>query len=64
MTVAWRRCWRKNRRVPNRKNRVEEHVEAAVVYYAIEEPAHGQVRVSNELRKKASSCPPSGVRSI
>lgn len=54
----------KNRRVPNRKNRVEEHVEAAVVHYATEQPAHGQVRVSNELRKKGIFVSPSGVRSI
>ena len=54
----------KSRRVPNRKNRVEEHVEAAVVQYATDEPAHGQVRVSNELRKKGVFVSPSGVRSI
>jgi transposase len=54
----------KNRRVPNRKNRVEEHVEAAVVHYATEQPAHGQVRVSNELRKKGIFVSPSGVCSI
>jgi len=54
----------KNRRVPNPKNRVEAHVEAAVVQYATDEPAHGQVRVSNELRKKGVFVSPSGVRSI
>ncbi len=54
----------KNRRVPNPKNRVEQHVEAAVVQYATDEPAHGQVRVSNELRKKGIFVSPSGVRSI
>ena len=40
-----------NRRVPNRKNRVDECTEAAVVAMAIDNPALGQVRVSNELRK-------------
>ena len=42
----------KNRRQPNFKNRVDEQTESAVVDYAIEQPAHGQVRVSNELRKR------------
>ncbi|MBP4047172.1 helix-turn-helix domain-containing protein, partial [Chromobacterium violaceum] len=38
-----------NRRKPNYKNRIDETIEAAVVAYATEQPAHGQVRVSNEL---------------
>jgi len=42
----------RGRRQPNLKNRVDEQTEAAVVAYAIEEPAHGQVRASNELRKR------------
>ena len=54
----------KSRRVPNIKNRVGHQVEAAVVQYAIDEPAHGQVRVSNELRKNGVFVSPSGVRSI
>lgn len=54
----------KSRRVPNTKNRVEQHVEAAVVQYAVDQPAHGQVRVSNELRKKGVFVSPSGVRSV
>ena len=37
----------KNRRKPNIKNRVDEHTETAIIEYAIEEPAHGQVRASN-----------------
>lgn len=54
----------KSRRKPNLKNRVDEATEAAVVAYAIEEPAHGQVRASNELRKRGVFVSPSGVRSI
>ena len=53
-----------DRRKPNPKNRVEPTVEAAVTQYAIDYPAHGQVRVSNELRKQGVFVSPSGVRSI
>lgn len=54
----------RNRRAPNHKNRVDPNVESAVVDYAIDQPAHGQVRVSNELRKTGVFVSPSGVRSI
>lgn len=54
----------KSRRVPNHKNRVDTAIEQAVIEYATEEPAHGQVRVSNELRKKGVFVSPSGVRSV
>lgn len=54
----------RNRRVPNIKNRVDEATEQAVADYALEQPAHGQVRVSNELRKLGVFVSPSGVRSI
>ena len=54
----------KSRRKPNLKKRVDEQVEAAVLAYALEQPAHGQVRVSNELRKRGVFVSPSGVRSI
>src|SRR3954471_5843153 len=33
------------------KNRVEEHIEKAIVVLAVEKPALGQVRVANELAK-------------
>ena len=53
-----------SRRKPVIKNRVEEHIEQAVVQMAIDNPALGQVRVSNELRKKGILISPGGVRSI
>lgn len=52
------------RRAPNLKNRVDIETENAVVAYAVEYPAHGQVRVSNELRKLGVFVSASGVRSI
>jgi len=54
----------KSRRKANPKNRVEPQIEQAVLDFALEYPAHGQVRVSNELRKRGVFVSPSGVRSI
>ena len=54
----------KTRRSPNIKNRVDGATEKAVVEYAFEQPAHGQHRTSNELRKKGVFVSGSGVRSI
>jgi transposase InsO family protein len=54
----------KSRRQPNHKNRVESAIEEAVVNYAIEYPAHGQLRSSNELRKQGIFISASGVRSV
>jgi hypothetical protein len=53
-----------SRKKPCLRNRVEEHVEKAVVGYAIEKPAYGQLRTSNELKKKGIFVSPGGVRSI
>jgi transposase InsO family protein len=54
----------KSRQVPNLKNRVDDATEQAVISYAIEQPAFGQLRTSNELRKEGIFVSPSGVRSI
>ena len=51
-----------NRRQPNPKNRIDSVVEEAVIAYALEQPAHGQVRASNELRKRGIFVSPTGVR--
>lgn len=53
-----------NRRKPNLRNRVDDIVEDAVKAFAIEQPAFGQVRVSNELRRRGVFVSPSGVRSV
>ena len=52
------------RRKPNLANRVDEATEQAVIASALEHPAYGQVRTSNELRKQGVFVSPSGVRSI
>jgi transposase InsO family protein len=46
------------------KNRVDESVEKAVVDFAIEKPAYGQLRVCNELKKQGIFISPGGIRSV
>ncbi|WP_334119194.1 IS481 family transposase [Limnobacter sp.] len=53
-----------NRRKPNVRNRVEQHVEDAVCKMALDQPAFGQTRVSNELRKEGLFISPAGVRCV
>ena len=53
-----------SRSKPNRKNRVDEVIESAVVEFATEQPAFGQLRASNELKKQGITVSPSGIRSV
>lgn len=53
-----------SRRKPNLQNRVDQHIEDAVIEYAVAYPAHGQHRASNELRKLGIFVSGSGVRSV
>lgn len=53
-----------SRRKPILKNRIDTAIEEQVVALAIDNPALGQVRVSNELKKKGFSVSAGGVRSI
>jgi transposase InsO family protein len=54
----------RSKRTPNLKNRIDPAIEKAVLDYAVEQPAHGQHRTSNELRKTGIFVSGSGVRSI
>lgn len=53
-----------SKRKPIVKNRVAPEIEEAVVQLALDQPAWGQVRVSNELRKRSLFISPGGVRSV
>jgi len=53
-----------SRRKPIPKNRVDESIELAVVKAGTEQPAWGQLRLSNELRRQGIFISPGGVRSI
>jgi transposase InsO family protein len=53
-----------SRKKPNLKNRVDPEIEQAVCAFALEQPAYGQLRVSNELRKRGIGISAAGVRTI
>lgn len=53
-----------NRHKPNLKNRIDAYTEQAVIAMTIENPALGQVRLSNELRQQGVFISPSGVRCV
>jgi transposase InsO family protein len=53
-----------SRRKPVLKNRVAPEIEAAVAEIALEQPAWGQVRVANELRRRGLSVSAAGVRCV
>ncbi len=53
-----------SRKKPNFKNRVAKEVKNAVISFAVEFPAFGQLRASNELKKRGIFISPGGVRNI
>ena len=53
-----------SRKKPILKNRVDPEVEKAACEMAVEQPAFGQVRASNELRKKGIFISSGGIRSV
>ena len=60
--LALRDIVRQNR--PNAKNRVAPELESRVVKMTLDNPALGQQRVANELRKEGMFISPGGVRSV
>jgi hypothetical protein len=53
-----------SRRKPNFKNRFEEAIEEQAKQIAFDFPAFGQVRASNELKKKGVFISPAGIRCV
>lgn len=54
----------KSRKAPRMGNRVSPEIEQRVLDYSLEFPTHGQVRVSNELKRQGITLSGGGVRSI
>ncbi|WP_343702411.1 IS481 family transposase [Chitinophaga sp.] len=53
-----------SRKKPLLKNRIESQIENAVIAMATDNPAYGQLRASNELRKQGVFISPAGVRCV
>lgn len=53
-----------SRRKPILKNRTAPEIEALIVELSLEQPAFGQIRIANEVRKRGHSISPAGVRSV
>jgi hypothetical protein len=53
-----------SRKKPIVANRVAPEIETHVVEFALEQPAYGQIRVANEMRKLGFSVSPAGVRGV
>jgi len=52
------------KRKPILRNRVEPQIEQAIVDLAIAQPAYGQVRIANELKRRGMTVSPAGVRCV
>jgi transposase InsO family protein len=54
----------KSRKAPNMKNRVDPCIESRILEISLENPALGQVRVSNQMREEGLPVSAAGVRSV
>jgi transposase InsO family protein len=52
------------RRKPLLANRTAPEIEALIVELSMEQPAFGQIRIANEVRKRGPSISPAGVRGV
>ena len=52
------------RKKPILANRTAPEVEALIVELSLEQPAFGQIRIANEIRKRGHSISPAGVRGV
>ena len=53
-----------SRKKPILANRTAPEIEARIVAFSLEQPAFGQIRVANEMRKVGYSISPAGVRGV
>jgi transposase InsO family protein len=53
-----------SRKKPILANRTAPEIEARIVGFSLEQPAFGQIRVANEMRKLGYSISPAGVRGV
>jgi transposase InsO family protein len=53
-----------SRKKPILANRTTPGIEARIVAFSLEQPAFGQIRVANEMRKLGYSISPAGVRGV
>jgi transposase InsO family protein len=53
-----------SRKKPILANRTAPEIEAQIVEFSLEQPAFGQIRVANEMRKLGYSISPAGVRGV
>jgi Winged helix-turn helix len=53
-----------SRKKPILANRAAPEIEARIVAFSLEQPAFGQIRVANEMRKLGFSISPAGVRGV
>lgn len=52
------------RRKPLLGNRTPPEIEALILDFSLEQPAFGQIRLANEVRKRGHSISPAGVRGV